>query len=224
MYVPPYFAAPSDKAIIEIIRDYNFATLVHADESGDIMMAHVPVYLARDVARAVDSEEPIVGSTIFLHLARANRLCGRLEKRPLASVALIGPSHYITPDWYETPGVVPTWNFAAVNLHCSVQSFTDPERLHALFDAMARHHEPRVKGGWNRQGAKQVMVDKLINGIIGFELTVESCEATVKMSQNKSAGDRTGVVRGLRRLGTAEATSVADMMDKIAGLTPASRP
>ncbi len=56
------------------------------------------------------------------------------------------------------------------------------------------------------------MVDRLIRGVVGYDLVVRSHEATFKMSQNKSAADRLGVIRGMRGLGRERTDAVAEMM------------
>ncbi|WP_411976669.1 FMN-binding negative transcriptional regulator [Sulfitobacter faviae] len=209
MYTPAPFSETRPDRILGLIEAYNFATLVHADGT-DVSLTHAPVFLS-DPERAANATQ-VDGSTLELHLARANAICHRLEQLPKLTVAILGPSSYITPSWYETPGVVPTWNYAALHLHCEVQSFTDPERLHALFDRTARAHEPSVGGNWNRDGDRQQMVDSLIHGVVGYQLTVTSHEAIFKMSQNKSRADRSNVIAGLAGLGRDATRDVAAMM------------
>ncbi|MBF52856.1 MAG: FMN-binding negative transcriptional regulator [Confluentimicrobium sp.] len=209
MYTPPAFAEPRPDRVLGLVEAHDFATLVHADGT-DVALTHAPVFLhtPRHAAEATAVE----GATLELHLARANALCRRLEQVPRLTVAVLGPSHYITPSWYETHGMVPTWNYAAVHLHCDVVPFTDPDRLHALFDRTAEAYEPAVGGDWSRAGDRQQMVDKLIRGIIGYRLTVRSHEASFKMSQNKTPADRTAVIDGLNGLDTPAAREVATMM------------
>jgi len=209
MYTPAPFCETRPDRILGLVEAYDFATLVHADGT-DVSLTHAPVFLCDPESAA--SATQVDGATLELHLARANVMCRRLEQLPKLTVAILGPSSYITPSWYETPGVVPTWNYAAVHLHCEVQSFTDPERLHALFDRTARAHEASVGGNWNREGDRQKMVDNLIRGVVGYRLTVTSHEAIFKMSQNKSAADRGNVIAGLAGLGRDATQEVAAMM------------
>jgi transcriptional regulator len=196
--------------VLGLVEENDFVALVHAAGEGDVSITHVPVLLA---SPATASEATAVdGAVLEMHLARANPLNGRLAANPRITVMALGPFSYITPLWYETPGVVPTWNYATVHLHCEAAPYTETDRLHRLFDRTATFHEPRVGGGWNREGDRQVMVDKLIRGVVGYDLTVRSHEATFKMSQNKSAADREGVIRGLRGLRRDRPQAVADMM------------
>lgn len=208
MYTPPDFTEPRARAVLDIVARNNFAALVHAAD-GDVSVTHAPVFLRDGVPEADDAA--VEGTVVLLHLARANPVCRRIETTPRLTVVVLGPSHYVTPTWYETPGVVPTWNYAAVHLHCDVRTITDPDWLHAVFDRTSATHEPLVGGDWRRDAERQPMVDKLIRGVVGYELTVWRHEAIFKMSQNKSVADRRGVIAGLRGLGTDEASGVAEM-------------
>lgn len=210
MYTPPQFAELRPGRVLGLVEGNAFVALVHAAAAGDVSITHVPIFL-RSPATAAEATA-VEGAVLAMHLARVNPLNRRLQAEPRLTVVALGPFSYVTPGWYETPGVVPTWNYAAVHLHCDAVPFTDPERLHALFDRTAALHEPGVGGGWWRDADRQVMVDKLIRGIVGYDLTVRSHEATFKMSQNKSAADREGVIEGLRGLGRDRTDAVADMM------------
>jgi transcriptional regulator len=149
MYTPPAFAEERAPVVLGLLERHNFVALVHALD-GDVSVTHVPIFLTEPAERATSVD----GAGLLMHLARANPLCERLAAHPKLTVVALGPFSYVTPDWYETPGVVPTWNYAAVHLHCDVKAFTDAERLHALFDRTAQRHEPEVGGGWNREGSR----------------------------------------------------------------------
>ena len=54
----------------------------------------------------------------------------------------------------------------------------------------------------------------MLNGIIGFELAITRLEGKRKMSQNRPAADRTGVVAGLQEDGRPDlAQLVAQVAD-----------
>ena len=56
--------------------------------------------------------------------------------------------------------------------------------------------------------------DKLIRGIVGFEMEVHARRPTLKLSQNKSAEDRERVAAGL------EANGAAALAQLMRGLAP----
>lgn len=210
MYKVPAFTENRASRILGLVAQHNFATFIHADGI-DISVTHAPLFLLRP--QTPDGATEVDGTVLEMHLARSNVMCRRLETLPKLTVVVTGPSSYVTPTWYETPGVVPTWNYAAVHLHCEATPVTSVERLHEIFDRTAMTHEPTVGGNWNRDGSRQDMVDRLINGVVGYELTVLSHEAIFKMSQNKSVADRMGVISGLRGLGRDATDEVAQMME-----------
>ena len=55
-------------------------------------------------------------------------------------------------------------------------------------------------------------IDAMLDGIIGFELSIARLEGTWKMSQNRSSEDRAGVIRGLDAEDGTEAAAVARIM------------
>ena len=54
---------------------------------------------------------------------------------------------------------------------------------------------------------------RLLQGIVAFRLPLARVEVKVKMSQNKPAADRAGVVAGLRAAGDAESLTTAEWME-----------
>ena len=57
----------------------------------------------------------------------------------------------------------------------------------------------------------------MLNGIIGFELTITRLQGKWKMSQNRPAADQAGVVDGLREDGRPD---LAEEVARVAGARP----
>jgi len=144
------------------------------------------------------------GAALRFHLSRANRLTAHLDGAAvLLSVA--GVDGYVSPDWYTAPGdQVPTWNYVAVEVDGRTRALTEAELVDQL-DALAAAHEPRVNPAnpWTRAKMDDALFRRMLNGILGFEVTVTAVRATTKLSQNKPARDRAGVVAGLLASGNA---------------------
>jgi len=201
MYVPPAFASPDDAATRRLIEDNPFGLLVASGDEG-LVAAHLPMDL--DAGRNV-----LVG-----HMAGPNHVvpalqdCARGGREVMA--VFQGPHGYISPDWYATTkNTVPTWNYAAAHVYGVPTTFDDKARLHALVDALARRYE---RGAWQLAAQDGDYVDRMLGGIVGFELAVTRIEGKFKLSQNRLPADRLGAIAGLDATGRAADRELADLM------------
>ena len=158
---------------------------------------------------------PNVGEhgSLFGHVARANPQW-RMRGRSL--VIARGPEGYISPSWYasktEHGRVVPTWDYLTVHVHGVLVAHDDVEWLRVLVERLTQRHEAGFPHPWSVADAPSKFVDGQLRAIVGVELVIERIEAKAKLSQNRSAADRDGVVAGLRRQPATESLAqlVAD--------------
>lgn len=144
------------------------------------------------------------GEALRFHVARANRIATHLDDAPLLA-SVIGPEGYVSPNWYVRPGnQVPTWNYLAIEVDGTARAIDDAALVEHL-DALAANHEPRVNptSPWSRDKMDDALFTRMLQGIVGFEVEVAAIRATTKLSQNKPAADRDGVIAGLRAAGNA---------------------
>ena len=99
-----------------------------------------------------------------------------------------GPDAYVSPDWYDGPDQVPTWNYIAVELEGPVRAMSE-EGLIALLDDLSAANEARLlpKKPWTRDKMDAGKFQQMLGGITGFEMEVMAWRPTIKLSQNKSA-------------------------------------
>jgi transcriptional regulator len=57
-------------------------------------------------------------------------------------------------------------------------------------------HEQQRREPWSVDDAPSDYIDSQLRGIVGVEVQIDRVEASVKMSQNKSDADRSGVLAG----------------------------
>jgi transcriptional regulator len=159
---------------------------------------------------------PTPAGTLRGHIARANPQSRASGEATNALAIFLGPDSYVSPSWYatkrETGKVVPTWNYVAIHAHGRLTWFDDRQRLLALVTQLTAAHESSRSEPWAVSDAPTDYVDAMLDGIIGFELSITRLEGAWKMSQNRSADDRAGVVRGLNGEDGAEAAAVARIM------------
>ena len=105
-----------------------------------------------------------------------------------------GAHAYISPTLYENYESVPTWNYIAVHAYGipKVIMLNDsPESMNQMINEMIDTYEADYKSHWH--GLSDGFREGLMNGIVGFEITVTRLEGKYKLSQNRSQVDQHNV-------------------------------
>ena len=190
MYIPPAFRDDDHESLAATIRAARLATLVTATEEGPLATP-LPLFL--------DESEGEHG-VIYGHVAKANP---QWRVRPLGEglAIFMGPDGYVTPAWYqtklETGKVVPTWNYVAVHAYGPVEFFEDADRLLQVVTRLTNLHEGERASPWSVSDAPPDFIQSQLKGIVGLRMPLTRLEGKRKMSQNRNAADRAGVVSGL---------------------------
>jgi transcriptional regulator len=193
MYLESHFKEDDITKLQQYIQDYSFGLLVIADEEG-IDANHVPFYLSRQD-----------GSLGYLqcHLARKNLAWQRLQDGAQVLAIFQGPDAYISPSWYETKKehgrAVPTWNYMAIHAKGCAQVTHDPEWLKRHLNQLTDHHESNMATPWSVDDAPADYTERLVKGIVGIEIKVESLTGKLKASQNQPERNRLGIKAGLEK-------------------------
>lgn len=205
MYLPASFREDRLPVLHEAIRRIGLATLVTVGPDGPLA-SHIPMLL---------EPEPAPYGTLVGHVARANPQW-RQAAGTAALAIFLGPESYVSPSWYPTKQrtgqVVPTWNYVAVHASGPLQCFDDPERLRALVTRLTNTYEAGFPTPWQVTDAPASYVDAQLRAIVGVELRVERLEGKWKLSQNRPAVDRRGVIAGLAGQDDPGAQAVAAEM------------
>lgn len=147
--------------------------------------------------------------TVIAHFARANPHWRAIGTDTPALLVCTGPQAYVHPGWYaakaEHGKVVPTWNYSAVHLTGRARVIEDPAWLRTAVERLTDRHEADFADRWHVDDAPADYIAGMLKAIVGVELRVERVEAKAKLSQNRSAADRRGVIEGLGAHPVAEA-------------------
>ncbi|HKI36717.1 MAG TPA: FMN-binding negative transcriptional regulator [Gemmataceae bacterium] len=200
MYIPTAFRAADRAALYELIEQYAFGTLVTVLD-GAPFATHLPFL--------IDHERGV----LLGHVARANPHGRALDGPAEALVIFQGPHAYVSPSWYATAPAVPTWNYAAVHVY-GVPRLLDEGRLLELLKRLVSKYE----SGRERPWTMDLPADyrrTMVQAIIGFALPITRVEGKFKLSQNRPAADRRGVIRALRA-GDAGEQELAEFMTRFA--------
>jgi transcriptional regulator len=200
MYVPDHFRQDDRAAALELIERHAFGLLAAGAEA-----AHLPFELDR------------AAGALRCHVARANPLARLAIGAPVLAV-FAGPHAYVSPDWYASAGHVPTWNYVAVHVHGTARPL-DPPALEAHLEAVVAREEAALAGKapWTTARVEPRALAALRRGIVGLEIPLERVEAKWKLSQNRTAADRRGVIAGLRRRGGENEVAIAEAMARYEG-------
>ncbi len=211
MYVPEAFALSGRAAVHQVLRDFNFALLVSTGEGG-LTATHLPFLL--------DPEAGTRG-TLLGHMARANPQWRDFEAATANGrevlVVFAGPHGYVSPNWYGDGPAVPTWNYQAVHVYGVPGVVGDPARVRQIVERLVSHHEQGSGDPWRLDSQDGSYVDRMLRGIVAFEVPISRIDAKAKLSQNRSADDRAGVIAGLERSGRAPDRELAVLMRDLTG-------
>ena len=207
MYIPTPFRVVDRETLYDFIEQHGFATLVTASQGGPVA-SHVPLWL--------DRERQVVAG----HLAHANPQCDLLTG--VESLAIFqGPHAYISPTWYAATPAVPTWNYTAVHVTGIATRLSD-ERTAEVVDRLVSKYESGRANPWPNELPPEFR-QRMLAGIVGFELPLDRIEGKFKLGQNRSAADQKGVVQGLAGEG-GEAARLAEFASQFLEQDEAARP
>jgi transcriptional regulator len=197
MYRPPAFREDRLEVQHELIRAHPLGLLITAGPSG---------LLANSVPFLIGGAESGNG-TLRAHFARGNPHWRELPAVAECLIVFQGPQEYITPSWYptkrETGKVVPTWNYVTVHAWGRPRVIEDAVWLRRQIEDLTRLNEAARPAPWKVDDAPADYLEHQIKGIVGLEISIDRIEGKWKVSQNRPAIDRAGVVEGLRGNGDA---------------------
>jgi transcriptional regulator len=203
MYLPTTFSESRPELVQKLMRENSFATVVSMVD-GAPFASHVPVL--------VESPPGDGALKIRGHLARANPQWRHLANGEQVLAIFHGPHGYVSPAWYADPQSVPTWNYAAVHAYGRA-ALLDTAGLRTLLKALVDVHEGAFARPWRFESLPADFVEGLLAAIVGFEISVDSVEAKLKLSQNRPPEDQRQVRDQLAASADPVARDVAAWMD-----------
>ena len=213
MFQPDDFRVEDVPEMHALMRGRPFAALVSAGAAG-LYASHLPTVLKDDGPYGV----------IECHLARANPHWIDLAAGGEALMMFQGPEGYITPNWYPSKAVhgkvVPTWNFAAVHAYGRPEVMKEKGWLLRHVTELTAQQERNEARPWEPSDAPDSYIEVMLRGIVGFRFAITRLEGKWKMSQNREAQDREGVVKGLSARGAGDDLEMAQLVSR--RITPGS--
>jgi transcriptional regulator len=190
LYIPKAHGVGELKFLHDFMEEYGFVMLVTATPT--LRITHIPSVLDRTQGRF---------GTLRGHISAQNAQKAALDGTHQAVLVFRGPQGYISPTWYTTQtSVVPTWNFGVVHASGRPRPIADKAKAHDLLATLIARNEKRVGSTkYDFAAQPQDYVDRMMEGISPFEMEIEALEGKFKLGQERSEGDRNGVLAHLAR-------------------------
>ena len=209
MYIPASFREDNLTRLHDLIQAHPLGLLVTHGESG-IEASPIPFLLYQD-----EGEYGVLRA----HMARANSHWQAVDGLAQCLVVFQGAEGYVTPSWYPskaaTHKVVPTWNYAMVQVRGTPAVIEDAAWLCRQLDDLTTLHEQSRLQPWSVRDAPPDYIANQMKAIIGIEIPISQIEGKWKMSQNKDDADREGVITGMRSdTDPHQNIHVADLVDR----------
>lgn len=201
MHPNPVFHDADMVRNIAFARGRAFGVLVVSGADGP-EVSHVPFLLSDDA------------STADLHLVRSNPIARMGEGPHVAKILVSGPDSYVSPDWYEVPDQVPTWNYIAVHLTGRLERLPQ-DAMHDMLDRQSEAYENQLlpKTPWTTGKMTPEVLGKMMRMIVPFRFTVTGVDGTWKLGQNKPEEVRIAAAEQMADHGIgSEVQTIAAMM------------
>ncbi|WP_431159221.1 FMN-binding negative transcriptional regulator [Winogradskyella poriferorum] len=195
MNYPPKHHQESDKNhIVEVIKTYPLATVISVHENKPLI-THLPL---------IYEDGKLIG-----HIDIYNPQAKLLKDNNEVTILFSGPQCYISPSIYGTTQL-PTWNYIKVHLKGNVKAIESKQALKQSLIAMTAFLEaPDHKYVLEPDNPR---LDRNLNYIEMFEISITDWEGKFKLSQDKKRSDINFAREELIR---ANQESIRDFLNKV---------
>jgi transcriptional regulator len=201
VYVPPKHAI-DEWAAWDIVREAGAGMLVVVGPDG-LQSVFAPVIVSDDHTK------------ILSHVAKANSWWRALRDGDevlglfLVASAYVSPSNY--PSRFESPGVVPTWNYVAAEVRGRATVHEESQWLQRQVRDVTNQFEAGRSPEWRVDDAPSEYVDQQVKAIVGIEIDVVAIQGKAKLSQNRPDIDHDAVRDNFAQGSPAERNVAARM-------------
>ena len=185
MYNPQHFAETDRTVQLELIDRHPFGTLMTV-AAGKLTITTIPFLLGADRA------------SLLGHVARANPHWREFAGATDVAVGFIGPHGYVSPNWYRSANMVPTWNYVAIEVRGRIELLDDRAARLDVVDRLSARHEAALPNPWHSAKMDATLRDKLLDAIVAFRVVIESIDAKLKLGQNRAPDDVRSAADALR--------------------------
>ena len=193
-YPPKHHQDNNINHMVDVIKTYPLATVISVSDNSPLI-AHLPL---------IFDNNKLIG-----HIDIYNPQAKLLKDNNEVTVLFSGPECYISPSVYGTTQL-PTWNYIKVHLKGTVEAIESKEALKQSLISMTEFLEaPDHKYVLEPDNPR---LDRNLNYIEMFEITITQWEGKFKLSQDKKPSDTKFAREELIRVNQE---SIRQFLDKV---------
>ena len=199
MYKVSHFLEKDIDKLVAFIEANPFAVLIGANQNIP-SATQVPLQLQRDgeriklighVMKKTDHHEAFVANENVLALFH-------------------GAHAYVSASVYENPASASTWNYSSVQAKGKIRLLDDEETRRIIKDLTDQYETKDSPAAFHQMSDEYI--DKHLNAITGFEITVTNLEGVFKLSQNHPQVNKEAIIKQLSQSDDLQAQEVAKQM------------
>ena len=198
MYIPKHYKNENDHEAISFMQKFSFATMVTAKD-GVPNATHLPFVVSKR------GDEIVLTS----HFARANPQAINLTDKSILTI-FSEPHAYVSPSHYDKKLNVPTWNYMSVHAYGKAKLIEEEQAVFGVLEDMINSFESEYMKQWKELPAEYK--SKMARGIVAFEIVVADLQFKEKLSQNKSASERSRITETFARSADKNERELASFM------------
>jgi len=198
MYLPTVYEVTDNEKLCSFIESNNFADLVTYN-NGELCSNKVPFFFEKET------------NLLYGHFGQTNPQLVDIKESGDVLVIFSGPHAYISPRWYESDHMVPTWNFQSVQVRGKA-SIIDEDSLTDVLRKLSQFQESVNDAPWSMEEVENGKLESMKKMIVGFKIEIVDVKFKEKMSQTRVEGDKQSVINALNGLGNENAIAVAKIM------------
>lgn len=203
MYHTAYFKEKDTAEIIRFMHRHPFAFLTGSHASGRQVATQLPVLI----------EERADGLYLQGHIMNNADHHRAFHENDQVLAVFNSPHTYVSATWYSNPHMGSTWNYMSVHVRGTIR-FLPQDGLIAIMKKLSLHFEGENSASSTVfDNLPQDYVDRMLPGIVGFEMRADEIENVFKLSQNRDEDSYRNIIRHLEQQG-GDAAYIADEMKK----------
>jgi transcriptional regulator len=197
MYSPSYNRIEDRAELLAFMRANSFVLLV-TGTGGALHGSHLPATVhERNGQICLD-----------MHMAKNNAQWQEFFDDEVM-VVFSGPHAYVSPRWYEEQERVPTWNYAAVHAYGVPKRLDDRSLKHQSQRRLIETLDPKWLPKFD--ALRPEYVDRMLDGIVNFEIAVTRVETRWKLSQNRGRREQELIAAALAESADSSERALAEL-------------
>jgi len=196
MYKLPYFTEQNTAKVIAFMKENYFAVLTGMGKKYPVA-THLPLEIIEK-----DGHLTFMGHM----MKKSDHYLAFLENDKVL-VIFNGPHTHVSASWYMKQDVASTWNYMSVHARGKMLFLDEAATFNAVKRLTDKYELPESPSAFHKLPPEYI--DRLLKGIIAFEINVESFDNIFKLSQNHDFETRKSIAAHLNKRDSEGAKLIA---------------